>query len=262
MRIALGIAYQGTEYHGWQRQNALPNTVQETLEKALSIVANEPITVFCAGRTDKGVHATGQVVHFNTEVKRPHHAWVLGGNANLPKSISICWAKPMGFDFHARFKAHSRRYQYVIYNERVHPAIGFHQVTWYHRPLDVDKMQMAAQHLLGSHNFNAFRAASCQAKSPRRHIHHIHLKRQGSLVIMDIKADAFLHHMVRNIAGCLMAVGSGSQPPDWMEFVLQSQDRRCGGVTASPNGLYLVEVGYPEHFALPAFPATGLLWGS
>lgn len=261
MRIALGLAYEGTGYHGWQRQEGLANTIQEALEKALSIVANEPITVFCAGRTDKGVHATGQVVHFNTEAKRPVSAWVLGGNANLPKSISICWAKPMGFDFHARFKAHSRRYRYVIYNERVHPAIGFHQMTWYHRPLDVDKMQKAALCLLGSHNFNAFRAAGCQAKSPQRHIHHLNIVRKHSLIIIDIKADAFLHHMVRNIAGCLMAVGSGAQPTEWLETVLHSQDRRCGGVTASPNGLYLVEVGYPERFALPPFPETALLFG-
>lgn len=257
MRIALGIMYQGTAYHGWQRQPGLSNTVQETVEKALGIIANTPITLYCAGRTDKGVHAMGQIVHFDTEVKRPMDAWVLGGNANLPKSISICWAKSMGFNFHARFKAQSRRYHYVIYNEPVHPAIGFHQVTWCHRPLEVSTMQAAGDHLIGKHNFNAFRASSCQAKSPHRHIQELTVTRQGSLVILNIKADAFLHHMVRNIAGCLMAVGRGVKSVEWIKEVLESENRSCGSETASPNGLYLMEVSYPEHFNLPAFPKLG-----
>jgi tRNA pseudouridine38-40 synthase len=259
-RIALGIEYNGSAYHGWQSQlhDGVP-TVQETLEKALSRVANHPVTVVCAGRTDAGVHATGQVVHFDTDAERETRAWIYGGGSNLPDDIAVRWAQPVPDDFHARFSAFSRRYRYVIYQHPVRPALFARQLCWQYRELELAPMQDAARHLLGTHDFSAYRGVQCQAKTPVKTVHSLELYRQGPLIVLEIEADAFLMHMVRNIAGVLMAIGSGARPTTWAREVLESRDRTCGGVTASPHGLYLVGVGYPEKFSLPA-PVLGPAW--
>ncbi|TWI53088.1 tRNA pseudouridine38-40 synthase [Pseudomonas duriflava] len=250
-RIALGIEYMGARYRGWQRQQEGVASVQETLEKALSRVAAHPVTVACAGRTDAGVHACGQVVHFDTSVDRPLKAWVLGANANLPKDISVTWAKPMPAAFNARFSAIARRYRYVIYNDPIRPAHLAEEVTWNHRPLNVELMRRAASKLVGTHDFTSFRAQQCQAKSPIKTVHHIEVQPFGRLIILDIRANAFLHHMVRNIAGVLMTIGAGERPVEWVLEILAARDRKAGGVTAHPYGLYLVKVEYPEEFDVP-----------
>lgn len=251
-RIALGIEYRGSRYHGFQRQNAGVPSVQACLEQALSRVAGgEVLTINCAGRTDAGVHASGQVVHFDTQVERPLHAWIMGANMYLPKDISVTWAQVMPRHFHARFSAMARRYRYVIYNDPVRPAHMAEEVTWNHRPLDAQRMQEAAQALLGTHDFSAFRAGQCQAKSPVKTIHHFQVLQQGRFIVLDVRANAFLHHMVRNMAGVLMTIGAGERPVAWVEEVLASRNRRDAGVTAHPYGLYLVNVEYPEEFALP-----------
>ena len=250
-RIALGIEYKGARYRGWQRQEAGVPSVQAALEKALSQVAAEPVSVMCAGRTDAGVHASGQVVHFDTRVERPLKAWVLGSNANLPADISVTWARVMPADFHARFKAFARRYRYVIYNDSIRPAHMAEEVTWNHRPLDVARMREAAAHLVGTHDFTSFRAVQCQAKSPVKTVHHLEIIEQGRLIVIDVRANAFLHHMVRNFAGVLMSIGAGERDPAWVGEVLAARDRRAGGVTAHPYGLYLVQVEYPPQFELP-----------
>lgn len=250
-RIALGIEYKGARYRGWQRQESGVPTVQGLLEKALSQVANQPVSVMCAGRTDAGVHASGQVVHFDTPVERPLKAWVMGANASLPGDISVTWAKVMPADFHARFKAFARRYRYVIYNDPVRPAHLGEEVTWNHRPLDVARMREAARYLVGTHDFTSFRAVQCQAKSPVKTVHHLEVIEHGRLIVIDVRANAFLHHMVRNFAGVLMAIGAGERDPQWIPQILQACDRRAGGVTAHPYGLYLVQVDYPPEFELP-----------
>ena len=250
-RIALGIEYKGARYRGWQRQEAGVPSVQEALEKALSQVAAEPVSVICAGRTDAGVHASGQVVHFDTRVERPLKAWVMGGNANLPADVSVTWAKVMPTDFHARFKAFARRYRYVIYNDPIRPAHLAEEVTWNHRPLDVARMREAAAHLVGTHDFTSFRAVQCQAKSPVKTVHHLEVIEHGRFIVIDVRANAFLHHMVRNFAGVLMTIGAGEREPGWVGEVLAARDRRSGGVTAHPYGLYLVQVEYPQEFELP-----------
>lgn len=251
-RIALGVEYKGARYRGWQRQESGVPSVQEALERALSKVAAAPLSVICAGRTDAGVHGSGQVVHFDTMVERPLKAWVMGANANLPPDISVTWAQPMPADFHARFSAVARRYRYVIYNDPVRPAHMAEEVTWNHRPLDVARMCAAARHLVGTHDFTSFRAVQCQAKSPVKTLHHLRVSEHGRFIVLDVRANAFLHHMVRNIAGVLMSIGAGEREPDWAAEVLAARDRRQGGVTAHPYGLYLVRVEYPERFALPA----------
>lgn len=250
-RIALGIEYKGARYRGWQRQEAGVPSVQEVLEKALSQVAAEPVSVICAGRTDAGVHASGQVVHFDTRVERPLKAWIMGGNANLPADVSVTWAKVMPADFHARFKAFARRYRYVIYNDPIRPAHLAEEVTWNHRPLDVVRMREAAAHLVGTHDFTSFRAVQCQAKSPVKTVHHLEVIEHGRFIVIDVRANAFLHHMVRNFAGVLMTIGAGEREPGWVGEVLAARDRRSGGVTAHPYGLYLVQVQYPQEFELP-----------
>lgn len=250
MKVALGIEYDGAAFFGWQRQKEV-DTVQEQLEKALSIVANHQVDVFCAGRTDAGVHGTGQVVHFNTDSERNERAWTLGVNANLPDSIAVKWAKEVPDDFHARFSATARRYRYIIYNSKLRPAILGHGLSHYHSPLDADKMHEAAQFLLGEQDFSSFRAAQCQSKSPNRFIHFIHVFRQNDFIIIDIKANAFVHHMVRNISGSLIAVGRGDKPVSWIKELLDARDRTLAAETAKPNGLYLVDVDYPQEFALP-----------
>ncbi|PYC25721.1 tRNA pseudouridine(38-40) synthase TruA [Aquipseudomonas alcaligenes] len=250
-RIALGIEYKGARYRGWQRQEAGVPSIQEVLERALSQVAAEPVSVICAGRTDAGVHASGQVVHFDTRVERPLKAWVMGGNANLPADVSVTWAKVMPADFHARFKAFARRYRYVIYNDPIRPAHLAEEVTWNHRPLDVARMREAAAHLVGTHDFTSFRAVQCQAKSPVKTVHHLEVIEHGRFIVIDVRANAFLHHMVRNFAGVLMTIGAGEREPGWVGEVLAARDRRSGGVTAHPYGLYLVQVEYPQEFELP-----------
>ncbi|WJG08289.1 tRNA pseudouridine(38-40) synthase TruA [Aliiglaciecola sp. LCG003] len=253
MRIALGIEYDGANYYGWQRQSK-SISVQEHLEQALSKVANTPIQVKCAGRTDAGVHSTGQVVHFDSPVSRPERGWTLGVNTNLPDSIAVKWAKQVDDDFHARFSAVARRYRYIIFNHPFRPAILNHGITHIYTPLDHEKMHQAAQCLVGEHDFSAFRASLCQAKTPVRRLKHIEVTRKGNYIMIDVQANAFVHHMVRNIAGSLMVVGSGEQPITWMQQVLAQKDRSKAGITAKPNGLYLVKVVYPEKFGIPETP--------
>ncbi|NMY49466.1 tRNA pseudouridine(38-40) synthase TruA [Pseudomonas sp. WS 5011] len=251
-KIALGVEYKGSRYRGFQRQRAGVPSIQESLEKALSKVAGGvPVTLSCAGRTDALVHASAQVVHFSTPVDRSMHAWVMGANMNLPGDISVTWAKSMPAHFDARFCAQARRYRYVIYNDQIRPAHMAEEVTWNHRPLDIERMRQAAQCFIGTHDFSAFRARQCQAKSPIKTVHHLELLQHGRFIVLDIRANAFLHHMVRNIAGVLMTVGAGERPVEWAQEVLETRVRRTGGVTAHPYGLYLVQVDYPEEFDLP-----------
>ncbi len=251
-RIALGVEYKGSRYSGFQRQKDGVPSIQEALERALSRVAGgQPIALRCAGRTDALVHASGQVVHFDTSVQRTEHAWVMGANANLPPDISVTWAKPMSMDFDARFSAQARRYRYVIYNDQIRPAHLAEEVTWNHRPLDIARMRDAARTFIGTHDFSAFRAQQCQAKSPIKTVHHLEVLQSGKFVVLDIRADAFLHHMVRNIAGVLMTIGAAERSVDWAREVLESRERRKGGVTAHPYGLYLIQVDYPPQFQLP-----------
>ncbi len=251
-RIALGVEYRGSRYRGFQRQRAGVPSIQESLERALSKVAGgAPVTLSCAGRTDALVHASGQVVHFDTSVERTMHSWAMGANLNLPSDISVTWAKAMPREFDARFSAMARRYRYVIYNDQIRPAHMAEEVTWNHRPLDIERMRAAARYLVGTHDFSAFRARQCQAKSPIKTVHHLELLEHGRFIVLDIRANAFLHHMVRNFAGVLMTIGAGERPVEWVGEVLESRVRRTGGVTAHPYGLYLVQVEYPAEFELP-----------
>ncbi len=249
MRIACRVEYNGAAYCGWQKQPGTV-TVQGAVEKALSCVANHPVNVICAGRTDSGVHATAQTIHFDSDADRPGHSWMLGANVNLPGDIKLLWANIIDENFHARFSAQARQYRYVILNRPVDSAIGYKQVTWERRPLDAERMQKGAVHLLGQHDFTSFRAVSCQANSAVREIQHIQVTRQDDFLYLDITANAFLHHMVRNIAGVLMAVGQNEQQPDWVREVLDLRDRTQAGVTASAHGLYLVGVSYPSEFSI------------
>jgi tRNA pseudouridine38-40 synthase len=259
MRVAVGIEYDGSKFNGWQfQENAV--SVQEKVEQALGQVANHPVRVVCAGRTDTGVHALGQVIHFDTGSHRSERSWVFGCNANLPKSVAAVWAREVDGAFHARFSAQKRRYRYVIFNRHVRPTFLAHRVTWDHRSLDERRMAQAAGHLLGEHDFSAYRASECQAKSPVRTVHHLSVIRKDDLVIIDVIANAFLHHMVRNIAGVLMAIGAGEQPVNWSREVLESRDRALGGVTAPPYGLYLVDVEYDLKFDLPGPRQSQLVW--
>ncbi|MDC5703610.1 tRNA pseudouridine(38-40) synthase TruA [Vibrio europaeus] len=253
MRIALGIEYNGTQYFGWQRQREV-KSVQEKLERALSIVANHPIEVQCAGRTDAGVHGTGQVVHFDTTATRKMVAWTMGANANLPDDIAVRWAKEVPDEFHARFSATARRYRYIIFNSALRPGILSSGVSHYHGELDENKMHQAAQYLLGENDFTSFRATHCQSRSPWRNMMHINVTRHNQYVVIDIKANAFVHHMVRNITGSLICVGRGEQKPEWIKDLLEIKDRKQAGATAKAEGLYLVDVDYPEEFQLPRVP--------
>jgi tRNA pseudouridine38-40 synthase len=255
MRIALGIEYDGSAFHGWQVQRHEAATVQGAVERALARVADHPVRVTCAGRTDTGVHALGQVVHFDTEAVRPPRSWVLGSNVNLPASVAVSWARVMDADFHARFSARSRRYRYLILNRPTRSALHAGRATWIHRPLDAARMHEAGQSLVGEHDFSSYRAAGCQAKSPRRTLHSLSVSRYGEILVLRVHANAFLHHMVRNIAGVLVAIGSGDREPGWAGEVLACRDRSLGGVTAPPDGLYFERVHYPEHYAIP-LPAT------
>ena len=249
MRIALGIEYDGSQYYGWQRQ-AHAGSVQQTLEQAISKVANESITVHVAGRTDTGVHATEQVIHFDCANERENKAWVMGVNTNLPNSISVLWANIVDEDFHARYSASSRRYRYIVLNQSTRSALLNKQVTWIYQPLDETKMQKAANFLLGQHDFTSFRAVACQAKNPIKTVHELKISRKDKFVLIDVHADGFLHHMVRNIVGVLIAIGSGEQDVNWSREVLDYRDRTLGGVTASADGLYLVKVQYDRKYEL------------
>ncbi|WOH37591.1 tRNA pseudouridine(38-40) synthase TruA [Thalassotalea fonticola] len=250
MRIALGIEYDGSNYCGWQRQSHVAS-VQEKLEKAISVVVNQPTEIVCAGRTDTGVHGTGQVIHFDSPVDRGDRAWTLGVNTNLPKDISVKWSQPVTEDFHARFSATARRYKYIIYNGSKRPAIFYKGLSHCHDQLDATLMHEAAQHLVGKHDFTSYRTVHCQSHSPVRTIIHCNVFRQGEYVVIDIKANAFLHHMVRNIAGSLMRVGRKIETIQWIDEVLAHKNRCKAGMTAPSGGLYFIEVDYPEHFNIP-----------
>ncbi|HID45834.1 MAG TPA: tRNA pseudouridine(38-40) synthase TruA [Chromatiaceae bacterium] len=251
MRIALGVEYDGSRFCGFQSQKSGVRTVQESLEQALSSVADHKVQVIAAGRTDTGVHANAQVVHFDTEALRPTHGWVMGSNIKLPADISVLWAQEVPKDFHARFSAQARTYRYFILNRKSRPAILSSRVTWVHRPLDAVHMQQAGQVLVGKHDFTSYRTVHCQAKSPVRTLHSLKVMRHGDFVVMEVYADGFLHHMVRNIAGVLIAIGSGDRPVDWAAEVLEHRDRRQGGMTAAPDGLYFHQVDYDLRYGIP-----------
>jgi tRNA pseudouridine38-40 synthase len=250
-RIALGLSYNGRDFSGWQSQPG-GNTVQDRLEQALSGIADAPVRVAAAGRTDAGVHALSQVVHFDTEAQREEQAWVRGSNANLPGSIAVQWARRVPADFHARFSAQSRSYRYVLHDHPIRPSIHDGLVGWFHQPLDVPAMQFAAQALMGEHDFSAFRAAECQARTPVRVLESLTVQRHAGHVVFGLTANAFLHHMVRNIVGCLVYVGCGRQPPQWLAEVLASRQRRVAAPTFSASGLYLSAVRYDPQLQLPA----------
>ena len=250
MRIALGIEYAGQAYYGWQRQDISP-TVQEVLESALSEVADEKINVVCAGRTDTGVHALQQVVHFETNSKREDKAWQLGTNTKLPNDVAVTWVLNVDEDFHARFSAERRTYQYLILNRRARPAVLNGLVTWVYQQLNYERMKQASFSLLGENDFSSFRAAACQAKSPIRTIHQLDIKKLGDWYLITICANAFLHHMVRNIAGVLIAIGEGKKDISWIDEVLHAKDRTAAGVTAPPHGLYLTDIKYPDRYIIP-----------
>lgn len=252
-RIVLGIEYDGSAFFGWQSQTGR-RTVQSELETALSKIADEPITVICAGRTDAGVHAFEQVVHFDTRAERSMYGWMMGGNTQLPGDVRIIWAKHAVDGFHARYSAIARFYRYIILNRPMKSALRRKQVTWCYQPLDAERMHEAGQYLIGDHDFSSFRAQGCQSKSPHRIMHFIDVYREHEQVIIDISANAFLHHMVRNIAGVLIEIGTGKRQCDWTERLLHVKDRDQGGVTAPPDGLYLGGVYYPEHYGIAKHP--------
>jgi len=251
MRIAVGVEYEGTRYAGWQTQRAAPS-VQGLVEAALGKVAAEAVSLVCAGRTDAGVHARGQVAHFDTVAARRMRAWMLGANSELPRDISIAWVRPVPAHFHARYSAEARTYRYLIFNRASRSGLLSARATWIHRPLDAARMAEAAVALAGEHDFSAFRAAECQARSPIRRMERLTVVRRGDWLQIEATANAFLHHMVRNIAGLLIRIGKGDAPPSWAGEVLAGRDRRLSAPTAPADGLYLWSVRYPTAFALPA----------
>lgn len=260
MRFAACVEYLGSRFHGWQAQKQNVRTVQECVEHALSKVADEPIKIITAGRTDTGVHATGQIIHFDSDIQRSDFAWVRGGNTNLPQDVRIQWVQPINDDFHARFSAINRSYRYIIYNHFAHSAVHADISTFEYRKLDAALMRQAGKVLIGEHDFSSFRAAGCQAKSPVRTVLDFALNRQGKWLWFDIKANAFLQHMVRNIAGVLLEIGCGERQVAWMTEVLEHRDRTKGGITALPNGLYLTGVEYPQQFNIPNHPPLISFW--
>lgn len=251
MRIALGLEYDGASFHGWQSQ-ADGRSVQDALEKALAQIASAPASTIAAGRTDSGVHATMQVVHFTTDARRPDSAWVRGVNALLPDAIGVLWAIPVSDEFHARFSATGRHYTYLLLDRPVRPALRSGRVGWYHLPLSLEAMREAAPALLGKRDFSAFRAAECQAKSPVRLLDKLDISREAGVVRFDFHADGFLHHMIRNIVGSLVYVGSGRKPPSWIAELVAGRDRTRAAPTFSSAGLYLTGVDYPVRWNLPA----------
>ncbi|AZN36243.1 tRNA pseudouridine(38-40) synthase TruA [Iodobacter ciconiae] len=253
MKYALAVEYDGRAFHGWQIQKDLP-TVQAALEAALGQMAGEAIQVHAAGRTDAGVHGARQIVHFETTVNRPLTAWVRGINSFLPDAVAVLWAKPVSEVFHARFSAFSRHYRYLLLSHPVRPALWSGRMGWTFYELDFEAMQAAARHLLGQHDFTSFRAAECQAKSPVKTMTQVQLQKEGNLFICDFSADAFLHHMVRNIMGALLHVGKGHESPEWMADLILARDRTSAPPTFMPDGLYLAGVSYPPEFALDSEP--------
>jgi tRNA pseudouridine38-40 synthase len=250
-RIALGIEYDGSRFLGWQTQPG-GGTVQDALEQALGVIAGTPVSVTAAGRTDRGVHARAQVVHFDSEAQRPASAWVRGVNALLPPPVAVLWSKEMPHDFHARYSAMSRTYRYRLLNRAVRPAIDAAYVGWFHLPLDVESMRSAAALLVGEHDFSAFRSSDCQAKTPVRTLQGLELTTHGERIDFVLRANAFLHHMVRNLVGTLVYVGKGKHSPQWVREVLDSKDRTKAAPTFGPEGLYLEAVEYPLRWSLPA----------
>ena len=244
MKIALGVEYLGTDFHGWQIQKSGLRTVQGVVEPALSKIANHPVRVFCSGRTDAGVHAQEQVIHFETQTTRTEGAWLFGGNANLPNDVNFKWAKEVNDDFHARFNAHARSYEYKIHHHPVRSSLKTGYYLWEPRSLSIDNMRKAAAFLLGEHDFSCFRGSMCQAKSPIKTIEYLQIDEIGDDLIIKVKANAFLHHMVRNLVGTLLKVGRGEESTEWMLSVLDSKDRKEAGPTAEPQGLYFIKAHY------------------
>jgi len=259
MRIAAILEYDGSAFSGWQLQ-AGARSIQGCVEGALSGVADAPIRVTVAGRTDAGVHAAGQVIHFDTDAQRAPHAWVRGAVTHLPSEIALLWAAEIDPEFHARFAATGRHYRYIILNRAIRPTYLARRVTHEYRPLDVVRMQAAAAHLVGTHDFSSFRASECQAKSPVRELRRLNVERDGEFVYIHAHANAFLQHMVRNIAGVLTTIGAGEREPVWAREVLQARDRTRAAATAPPDGLYLMEVEYPAHFKIPRLSQAQGLW--
>lgn len=257
-RYALGLEYDGRGFSGWQSQ-AGGGTVQDAVESAVSQVAAQATRVVCAGRTDAGVHAVCQVVHFDTAAERPLSAWVRGVNARLPGTVAVRWAVAVSDEFHARFSARGRCYRYLLLNRPQRPGLLDGRVGWHHRPLDASAMQAAAGHLLGCHDFSAFRSAECQARTPVKTLLRAEVARHGDLLVLEFAADAFLHHMIRNIVGALVAVGQGGHPPHWMGELLARRDRRHAPPTFSPHGLYFLGVDYDSRFGIPEVGAGGTL---
>ncbi len=264
-RIALGVQYDGAAFSGWQSQ-LHGRTVQDTLARALAKFARQPLTTIAAGRTDTGVHALGQVIHFDTVLQRPEIAWVRGINTFLPATIAVQWAKPMPTTFHARFSAFERTYYYVLYVSPGRAPLLAGRAGWVYTPLNVDAMQRAAQVLVGEHDFSAFRASQCQAKSPLKHLSALDIEARGHFIHFRFRANAFLHHMVRNIMGCLISVGREKHSVDWLQAVLAGRSRCAAAPTFMPDGLYLAQIGYPSEFDVPAsnlkdWPWSGI-WSS
>jgi tRNA pseudouridine38-40 synthase len=262
-RIVLGVQYDGAPWHGWQTQPS-GTTVQDRLEAALAKFAQRDLSTTCAGRTDTGVHALEQVVHFDTDLNRDASSWVRGVNAFLPSSIAVRWACEVGHDadgdFHARFSARSRTYRYMLYNHPVRSPLVAGKAGWVFRPLAVDLMQEAATYLLGQHDFSAFRSAECQAKSPIKTIYDAHIERRGDMILFTLHANAFLHHMVRNIVGSLISTGNGTHPPQWIKELLEGRDRKHAAPTFMPDGLYLAKIDYDPKWRLPQEAAQAMPW--
>lgn len=256
MRYALGIEYDGSRFSGWQRLSRAgedgADTLQGALEAALSKVADAPVATTCAGRTDAGVHARCNVVHFDSDSARDTRNWMLGTTSLLPPSMAVRWCVDAGGDFSARFSARARRYRYSIINRAVRPALGHQYLAWFRRPLDAAAMQRAAQALVGEHDFTSFRTVHCQAPHARRDLQEISVVREGDVVVVEVQANAFLHHMVRNIVGSLLEVGTGARPDDWIDEVLDARDRRLAGPTAPAGGLVFLGPLYPPDCGLPA----------
>ncbi len=259
MRIAAIVEYDGRAFSGWQRQDQ-QRTIQGCVEDALSTVADESVAVVVAGRTDAGVHALGQVIHFDTGAQRTAYSWVRGANSNLVDEIALLWVGEVDSEFHARFSATGRHYRYVILNRAIRPTYLAGRVTHEYRTLDVERMREASRHLVGTHDFTSFRSIECEAKSPVRELRALDIERIGEFVEIHAYANAFLHHMVRNLAGVLITIGTGEEEPDWARTVLEARDRREGGVTAPAGGLYLSHIEYPASFNIPQLSSTRILW--
>lgn len=253
-KVVLVLEYNGANYRGWQTQKNNKKTIQAYVEKAISKVANHPVSIICAGRTDAKVHASAQVIHFETSAEREERAWVFGVNTHLPSDIAVIAASQIDDDFHARFSAVSRRYRYVIYSSPLRPAILSDEVTWTYKKLDVLRMEEAARSFIGTHDFSSFRAAGCQSHSPVRTILHFDVFELGRYIVLDVMANAFLYHMIRNFAGVLMAIGAEEKPIEWAQDVLDAKNRAGAGITAPAAGLYFVHAGYSPNFNVPQVP--------